>query len=56
MQLHIIFRYLNHFTKFVDAYHILNSNHITADTFKRADELLSSFEYEFEELYGGLIW
>jgi hypothetical protein len=44
---------LKHFAKYVDAYHIFNSSHITPDLFEKAERLLNSFEFEFEELYGG---
>jgi hypothetical protein len=45
---------LKHFAKYVDAYHILNSNHITVQLFRKAERFLNEFEYEFEELYGGI--
>lgn len=45
---------MKHFTKYVDAYHILNSNHITVALFKKAEAFLNTFEVDFEELYGGI--
>lgn len=49
----LIYRYLKHFAKYVDAYHILNSNHITPELFEKAERLLNMFVFEFEDLYGG---
>lgn len=51
---YICYRYLKHFAKYVDAYHIFNSNSITDELFAKGEILLNTFEYEFEELYGGI--
>lgn len=49
-----IYRYLNNFTKLVDAIHIFTSNCITVDLFEKGRALLDEFVDEFEDLYGGI--
>lgn len=52
--IYLIYRYLEHFAKYVDAYHIFNSNNITVQLFRKGEMLLNEFVREFEELYGGI--
>lgn len=45
-------KYIDHILKLIEAIHILSSNKISMENINRAEELLQSYVFEFEEIFG----